>query len=102
MIAELSMRGSQCSSSLCRVQQVMHDLARISHQLSAAAGEKAVSTALRSVTVLDVLSSTPARANHRAPCIRSLLPRLATTPGEKCGLREAPPAALACRELRRL
>ena len=49
-------------------------LARISHQLSAAAAEKAVSTALRSVTVLDVLSSTPARANHRAPCIHSLLP----------------------------
>ena len=65
---------------------VNRPLTRISHQLSAAAADKAVSTALRSVTVLDVLSSTPARANRRAPCIHSLLPRLATTPGEKCGL----------------
>ena len=50
-------------------------LARISHQLSAAAAEKAVSTALRSVTVLDVLSSTPARANHRAPLSTAFSPR---------------------------
>ena len=35
-------------------------LARISHQLSTAAADPGMSTALRSVGLLDVLSSTPA------------------------------------------
>jgi len=35
------------------------DLARISHQFSTAAADPAMSTALRSVGLLDVLSSTP-------------------------------------------
>jgi hypothetical protein len=36
------------------------DLTRISHQLSTAAADTGMSTALRSVGLLDVLSSTPA------------------------------------------
>ena len=35
---------------------------------------------------LDVQSSTPAESSRRAPCIHARLRRLATKPGEKCGL----------------
>jgi len=45
-----------------------------------------MSTALRSVGLLDVLSSTPAEPSGRAPCIHARLRRLATKPGEKNGL----------------
>jgi hypothetical protein len=45
-----------------------------------------MSTALRSVGLLDVLSSTPAEPSGRAPCIHARLHRLATKPGEKSGL----------------
>ncbi len=50
-----------------------------------------VSTALRSLGLLDVLSSTPAgpsgaAAPRCAPCIHARLRRLATKPGEKSGL----------------
>jgi hypothetical protein len=62
------------------------DLARISHQISAAAADPGISTALRSVGFLDVLSSTPAESSRRTPCIHARLRRLATKPGEKCGL----------------
>ena len=61
-------------------------LARISHQVSTAAADPGMSTALRSVGFLDVLSSTPAESSRRAPCIHARLRRLATKPGEKCGL----------------
>ena len=61
-------------------------LARISHQLSAAAADSGMSTALRSVGHLDVLSSTPAAPSGRAPCIHARLHRLATKSGEKSGL----------------
>ena len=61
-------------------------LARISHQVSTAAADPGMSTALRSVGLLDVLSSTPAGSSRRAPCIHARLRRLATEPGEKCGL----------------
>jgi hypothetical protein len=40
--------------------QISTDLARISHQLSTAAADAGMSTALRSVGLLDVLLSTPA------------------------------------------
>ena len=53
-------------------------LARISHQLSAAAADPGMSAALRSVGFLDVLSSTPAESSCRAPCIHARLRRLAT------------------------
>jgi hypothetical protein len=43
-------------------------------------------TALRSVGLLDVLSSTSAGPSGRAPCIRARLRRLATKPSEKSGL----------------
>ena len=45
-----------------------------------------MSTALRSVGFLDVLSSPPAESSRRAPCSHARLRRLATKPGEKCGL----------------
>jgi len=45
-----------------------------------------MSTALRSVGLLDVLSSTPAEPSGRAPCIHTRLRRLATKSGEKSGL----------------
>jgi hypothetical protein len=61
-------------------------LTRISHQLSTAAADPGMSTALRSVGLLDVLSSTPAEPSRRAPCSHARLRRLATKPGEKCGL----------------
>jgi len=61
-------------------------LARISHQLSAAAADPGMATTLRSVGFLDVLSSTPAESSRRAPCSHARLRRLATKPGEKSGL----------------
>ncbi len=60
--------------------------ARISHQAPAAAPNLRASTALRSARALNVLPSTPARPACRAPCIHAHLERLATKPGEKCGL----------------
>ena len=53
-----------------------------------------MSTALRSVGFLDVLSSTPAESSRRAPCIHARLRRLATKPGEKCGLATVGPSGL--------
>jgi len=61
-------------------------LTRISHQLSAAAADPGMATALRPVGFLDVLSSTPAESSRRVPCIHACLRRRATKPGEKCGL----------------
>jgi len=52
-----------------------------------------MSTALRSVGRLDVLSSTPAAPSGRAPCIHARLHRLATKSGEKSEL--APPVPIA-------
>ena len=70
-------------------------LARISHQISTAAADPGMSTSLRSVGLLDILSSMPAGPCVAlagklpdAPCIHARLRRLATKPGEKCGLRE--------------
>jgi beta-aspartyl-peptidase (threonine type) len=60
-------------------------LTRIAHQF-AAATDPGMSTALRSVGRLDVLSSTPAASSRRTPCIHARLRRLATKSGEKCGL----------------
>ena len=45
-----------------------------------------MSTALRSVGLLDVLSKYACGALGRAPCIHARLRRLATKSGEKCGL----------------
>jgi hypothetical protein len=45
-----------------------------------------MSTALRSVGFLDVLSSTPAESSRRAPFIQARLRRFATKLGKKCGL----------------
>jgi hypothetical protein len=62
---------------------------RISNQLFATARDKAVSTPLRSITVLDVLDILPKVYRYaltRAPRIHGLLTRLATKSDEKCGL----------------
>ena len=68
-------------------------LTRISHRLSTAEAQTGMSIALRSVGLLDVLSSTSAGALGRAglnapdaPCIHARLRLLATKPREKCGL----------------
>jgi len=45
-----------------------------------------MSTALRSLGLLDVLSKYACGALGSAPCIHARLRRLATKPGEKCGL----------------
>ena len=67
-------------------REMPSSLARISHRLPAAAADPGMSTALRSVGRLDVLSSTPAAPSGRAPCIHARLHRLATKSGEKSGL----------------
>src|SRR5437867_6736846 len=54
-------------------------------RLSTAAADPGMSTALRSLVLLDILSSTPAGSIGCAPCIHARLRRLASTPGEKCG-----------------
>jgi hypothetical protein len=66
-------------------------LARISHQLSAAATDPGMSTALRSVGRLDALSGTPAASSRRAPCGYYPLGPSA------CAYRESPHS---CRRLR--
>jgi hypothetical protein len=63
-------------------------LTRIAHQF-AAATDPGMSTALRSVGRLDVLSSTPAASSRRARLVAIILlarlRRRATKSGEKCG-----------------
>jgi hypothetical protein len=63
--------------------------ARISHEPSAATSHLPVSPVLRSVGLLDVLSSTPASPSRRAPWIYRHLRRFATKAREKPGLPEA-------------
>jgi hypothetical protein len=65
-------------------------LARISHTPTATTRDKPASTSLRWLTVLDVLSSTPLRAERRAPRIHRLLTRFASPRCEKCGLGRRP------------
>ena len=70
------------------------DLARKSHRFTATAADMPANPAgppvrLRSVRVLDVLSSTPARPNCRAPCLYRHLHDLASRIGEICGLASA-------------
>ena len=62
------------------------ELARISHKLSTAAAQRAMSTALRSLRLLDVLFKYACGVFSRAPCIHGPLHCLATKPCEKCGL----------------
>jgi hypothetical protein len=54
------------------------DLTRIIHEASTAAADPGMSTSLRSVGFLDVLSSTPAESSRHAPRIHARLCRLAT------------------------
>jgi hypothetical protein len=66
------------------------DLARIYHQISTAAADPGMSTALRSAGRLDILSSAPAAPSGRAPCIHTRLRSLATKSDEKSGLVSQP------------
>jgi hypothetical protein len=66
-------------------------LTRISHTPTATTRDKPASTSLRWLTVLDVLSSTPLRAERRAPRIHRLLTRFASPRCEKCGLSRGYP-----------
>jgi hypothetical protein len=72
------------------LQSLVPVLTGISHQISTAAVDPGMSTALRFFGLLDVLLSTPAgpsvarRLAKRRIHVR--LRRLATKPGEKCGL----------------
>ena len=58
----------------------------ISHHLTAEARDKTAMTSLRLLAVLDVLSSTPARAKRRAPRPDGPLTHFASPRGEKCRL----------------
>ena len=62
------------------------DLARISHQVYAATLNMPASTALRSVGLLNIVSTMPTSSSRRVPCIHRHLQRFATIPGEKCRL----------------
>ena len=70
--------GSIAGINLPTIASTAMNLTRISHQISAAAADPGMSTALRSVGFLDVLSSTPAESSRRAPCSHARLRRLAT------------------------
>jgi len=69
-----------CVVNPSAVPWLLKSPARISHRVSTAAADPGMSTALRSVEFLDVLSSTPAESDQRAPCIHARLRRLATKP----------------------
>ncbi len=60
--------------------------ARISHHLTAKARDRCATTSLRSIVVLDGLSSTPPRANRRPPRIDVPLTHFRSPRGGKCGL----------------
>jgi hypothetical protein len=90
----ISIHGRKCAKwkvePRISLSIVADRLARISHQLAAAALDPGMSAALRSVECLDVLSSTPAAPSGRVPCIHARLRRLATKSGEKSGLDACP------------
>ncbi len=65
------------------------ELTRISHQLSTAAADPGMPTALRSLGLLRRTVEYACGALGRAPCIHARLRRLATKPGEKSGLMRA-------------
>ncbi len=65
---------------------ITRDLARTSHQLTAAGAHLPESTAPCSDKGLDVLSSTPVCFVSLAPCISGHLHTLASLSGEKSGL----------------
>ena len=83
----LSSQPEVCRLAKLYLNAARYALTRISHRLSTAAVHPGMSTTLRSVGFLDVLSSTPAESSLRAPCIHARLRRLAAKPGEKCGLK---------------
>ena len=65
-------------------------LTRISHKVSTAEAQSTMSTALRSLRLLDVLFKYACGVFGRAPCIHGTLHLLATKPREKCGLAWLP------------
>ena len=76
-------RDKGASTSLLKIRILMAcnsitALARTIHEGSTAAADPGMSTALRSVGFLDVLSSTPAESFRRTPCSHARLRCLAT------------------------
>jgi len=69
-------------------------LARISHKLSTAAAQRTMSTALRSLRLLDVLFKYACGVFSRVPCIHGPLNCLATKPREKYGLQNNNPRGI--------
>ncbi|MDE0167135.1 MAG: hypothetical protein OXL36_18730, partial [Bryobacterales bacterium] len=65
-------------------------LACISHHMTAGARDTTARTSLRLLAVLNVLSSTPARAKRRAPRPDGPLTHSASPRGEKCRLGVCP------------
>ncbi len=61
-------------------------LARISRHLTAKVRDRCATTSLRSIVVLNGLSSTPPRADRRPPRIDAPLTHLRSPRGENCGL----------------
>ncbi len=61
-------------------------LARISHHLTAKVRDRCATTSLRSIVVLDGLSSTPPRVDRRPPRTDAPLTHFRSPRGEKCGL----------------
>jgi hypothetical protein len=72
-------------SAFCLLPSAFAAPARISHTLFAADADCGPSASLRSVGLLDVVSTTPSSASLRAPRIRATLCVLATRGREKCG-----------------
>ena len=67
-------------------QRKRHSLACISHHTTVEARDRTARTSLRLLAVLDVLSSTPARAKRRAPRPDGPLTHFTSPRGEKCRL----------------
>ncbi len=61
-------------------------VARNSHHLTAKSRDRCATTSLRSIVVLNGLSSTPARANRRPPRSDAPLTHFRSPRGENCGL----------------
>lgn len=63
-------------------------LTRVSHKVSTAESQRTMSTALRSLNLLDVLFKYACRVFGPAPCIHGPLHLLATKPSEKRGFKD--------------
>ncbi len=88
-------RGHSARAAAARLGSLGATITRMFHQQSAAARDRAASTALRSVAVLDVPPSTPAGGSRRAPRICSPLIAPRCDRGETSGFRGCRSSAAA-------